>query len=287
MGPKDLLVHVDASAAALVRLRLGADLASRHGARLIALYAREWTEEQRHERSVAEMGLVSYKQMHRLNRRIEALIDSESAPLRSMLEALGREYGVTTEWRCLAGSASDLVAQHARYADLCIVGHDAAAADGPDHYSFSEKLLFLTGRPVLFIPPVAPRETLGSRIVVAWNSSRAAARAVHDALPLMERAEWTMVITVNPADFIDRRGALPVERMIENLERHGVSTELVRIDGVPKSSIADVIQAKAHEFAADLLVAGAFGHPRLWEKLFGGVTRDLLDRMSLPVLMSC
>ena len=286
MALKDLLVHVDATADALVRLRLAGDLASRHGSRLIALYARERSQEQRHERSVAEMGLVSAKQMERLDRRIETSIDRAAEMVRSALDEVGRQCGVTTEWRCLVGSASVLVPQHARYADLCIVGHDATASDDPDHYSFSEKLLFITGRPVLFIPPVTPLETLGRRIVVAWNSSRAAARAVNDALPLIERAERTTVITVNSADFIGRHGALPAERMLEYLERHCGSTELVQFDGVPKWSIGDVIQARARELGADLMVAGAFGHPRLWEKLLGGVTRDLLDRMSLPILMS-
>ena len=74
--------------------------------------------------------------------------------------------------------------------------------------------------------------------------------------------------------------------MVEHLSRHGASTELVGIEHVPASSIADTLQAKAREVGADLLVAGAFGHPKLWEKLLGGVTRDLLDRMDLPIFMS-
>ena len=117
MALKDLLVHVDATADALVRLRLAGDLASRHGSRLIALYAREWSQEQRHERSVAEMGLVSAKQMERLDRRIEASIDRAAEMVRSTLDEVERQCGVTTEWRCLVGSASVLVPQHARYAD--------------------------------------------------------------------------------------------------------------------------------------------------------------------------
>jgi len=153
-------------------------------------------------------------------------------------------------------------------------------------YTFSEELLFVTGRPVLFIPPVPLGETLGRHIAVAWNSSRPAARAVNDAMPLIERAERTTVLTVNPAVFIDRRGALPLDQMVEHLKQHGASTDLVRLGNVPARSIADALQAKAREVGADLLVAGAFGHARLWEKLLGGVTRELLDRMNLPIFMS-
>lgn len=180
------------------------------------------------------------------------------------------------------GLASVVVPQHARYTDLSILGH---AADSLE-YTFSEQVLFVTGRPVMFIPVFGSFETLGSHIVVAWNSSRAAARAVNGALPLIERAVRTTVLTINPADFIDRHGALPAERRVEHLRRHGASADATRLEKVPVHSIADALQAEARALGGDLLVAGAFGHPKIWEKLLGGVTRDLLARMSLPILMS-
>jgi nucleotide-binding universal stress UspA family protein len=286
MALKDLLVCVDPTDGSLSRMRLAADLASRHGSRLTALHAREWSEAQRHERSVAEMGLVTAKQMDRLNRRVEASIDEAMEPARAALDALGRQYGVTTEWRSVAGPASISVPQHARCADLCITGHHANTDAPPDQYSFSEKLLFVTGRPVLFVPLASTTETLGRRIVVAWNSSRPAARAVNDALPLIERAEQTTVVTVDSADFIGKHGGLPAEQIVEHLRRHGASTDLIQLEKVLGWAIADELQNSALELGADLLVAWAFGQPRLWEKILGGVTRDLLDRMSLPIFMS-
>jgi nucleotide-binding universal stress UspA family protein len=176
--------------------------------------------------------------------------------------------------------------QHARYADLCIVGHRPAADNAPSDYSLSEKLLFVTGRPVLFIPAAERFSSLGRQIAVAWNSSRAAARSLNDSTPLLERAERTTVITVNAADFIDRNHALPAEQIIQHLKRHGVSAELLQLENVAARSIAEELQAAARKLGADLMVAGAFGQPRLWERLLGGVTRDLLDRMALPILMS-
>jgi nucleotide-binding universal stress UspA family protein len=139
---------------------------------------------------------------------------------------------------------------------------------------------------VLFLPAQGSFETLGRHIVVAWNSSRAAARALNDAMPLIERAEQTTMLMINPAGFIDRHGGLPGEQMVEHLNSHGASADMVRIENVPAGSIAHALQAEARALHADLLVAGAFGHPTLWEKLLGGVTRDLLDRMTLPLLMS-
>jgi nucleotide-binding universal stress UspA family protein len=286
MGLKDLLVYVDHTEGALVRFRLAADLASRHGSRLTALYARQWSEAQIEERRTAELGLVSPDDVDRLHRRIEASIDGAVERLRSALNTLGREHGVKAEWRCVDGPASIVVPEHARYADLCILSRDAAADGNSVDYSFSEKMLFVTGRPALFVPSVGSFETLGRHVAVAWNSSRAAARAVNDALPLIELTERTTVIAINPEAYTERPGALPAGQMVEHLRRHGAATDLVQLENVPVRSIPDALQAKAHELGADLIVAGAFGHPKLWEKLLGGVSRDLLDRMSLPVLMS-
>jgi nucleotide-binding universal stress UspA family protein len=199
---------------------------------------------------------------------------------------LGRQFGMETEWRCIAGAAADLLPQHGRYADLCIVGHHPSAVNAPSDYSLSEKLLFVTRLPVLFVPPGEHLATLGRQIVVAWNSGRAAARAVHDAMPLFERAERTTVITINAADIADRNGALPTEQLVQHLGRHSVKCDLAQLEGVAASAIADELQASAKKFDADLLVAGAFGHPKSWERLFVGITRDLLDRMTLPTLMS-
>ena len=88
------------------------------------------------------------------------------------------------------------------------------------------------------------------------------------------------------SEFAERYGALPPENMVEHLRRHGAAVKGVWLDKVASESIADIVHAEAHKVGADLIVAGAFGHPRLWEKLMGGVTRDLLARMSLPLLMS-
>jgi len=290
MALKDLLVYVNQTEDAHLRLRLAANLAARHGSRLTALFVWEWSPLQEEERGKAELGLVTAAELDRLVRHTDASIDSAAERLRSTLDTLGRERALSTEWQSVRGPAALVVPQRARYADLCILGRDGPDDDSSNDYSFSEEMLFVTGRPVLFIPPVFEGfqlgETLGRHIAVAWNSSRPAARAVNDAMPLIERSERTTVLTVNPTAFTGCRHALPAEEMVEHLRRHGALTELVRIEQVPANLIGDTLQAKAREIGADLLVAGAFGHPKLWEKLLGGVTRDLLDRMNLPFFMS-
>jgi nucleotide-binding universal stress UspA family protein len=91
---------------------------------------------------------------------------------------------------------------------------------------------------------------------------------------------------INPSGLIDTHEGPPGEQMVEHLKRHGAVVDAIRIENVARGAIADRLQAEAHALGADLIVAGAFGHPRLWEKMLGGVTHDLIARMSLPIFMS-
>jgi nucleotide-binding universal stress UspA family protein len=286
MALRDLLVYVDQTEQSVLRLRLAVDLAARHDSRLTALYVREWNRAQLDRHKSAELGLVSAQGVRDLEHAIRSSIETAADRLRATLEALARERRVEAELRCLDGVASTIVPQHARYADLCILGRDEPLGPASIEYTFSEHLLFVSGRPVLFVPAVESLATLGRHIVLAWNSSRPAARSLGDALPLIEQAEHTTVLMINPSGFIERHGAPPGEEMVEHLRRHGASVAAIRIEDVPHQSIADRLQAEARALGADLIVAGAFGHPRLWEKMLGGVTHDLLARMSLPIFMS-
>jgi nucleotide-binding universal stress UspA family protein len=286
MALKDLLVYVDQSEHAFERLRLAADLARRHSARLTALFVTELNPVQRHQQGIAELGQGSSGAITQTNQQIRLEIDEAIDRLQSALEEIGRAYEIQIEWRCLDGVGSIIVPQHARFADLCILSQDVSAAATATGYTFSEELLFVAGRPVIFVPAIGSFKTLGQHILVAWNSSRAATRAVNDALPLIERALRVTVLAINPSDFAERYSALPPEKMVEHLSRHGAAVKGVTLSDISSDVIADAVLAEAHKVGADLIVAGAFGHPRLWEKLMGGVTRDLLARMSLPVLMS-
>ena len=286
MALKDILVYLDQSEHAIERLHLAADLARRHQSRLTALFVRELSPVQRHQQSISELGQGSAQAISQTNRQIRHSIDESTERLQSALQQIRRQYELEVEWRCLDGVGSIIVPQHARFADLCVLSQDVSGVSTATGYTFSEELLFVAGRPVIFVPARGSFKTLGQHILVAWNSSRAATRAVNDALPLIERAEQVTVLAVNPAQFAKRYGALPPEKMVEHLRRHGAQVTGVWLDDISAESISDAVQAEALKLGADLMVAGAFGHPRLWEKLMGGVTRDLLARMQLPILMS-
>ena len=264
-----MLVYVDQTENSLVRLRLAADLAIRHDSRLTALYVSEWNRAQLDARKAAELGLVSAAGLQDLDQHIGASIDSVAERLRSMLDELTRGRVLQAELRSIDGVAAVVVPQYARYADLCILGRDEPEGPASVNYTFSEHL-----------------EKLGRHIAVARNSSRPAARSVNDALPLIERAERTTVLMVNPSGFIDAREGPSGEQMVEHLRVHGATVDAIRIENVAHGAIADRLQAEAHALGADMIVAGAFGHPRLLEKMLGGVTQDLIARMSMPIFMS-
>ena len=286
MALRDFIVYVDQSEDALERLRLAADLAVRHDSYLTALYAREWSQAQLDRRKAAELGLVSAHGLSTLDNDIEAAIAAAAERIRAFLDERARADGLRGELLGVDGPAATVVPQYARYADLCILGRDVPDGPASVNYTFSEQLLFVTGRPVLCVPGQRRFRSLGQHIALAWNSSRPAARSLSDALPLIERAEKTTVIMINPSGFIDAHEGPPAEQMIDHLRRHGATVEAVRIEDVPHGEIAARLQREAQVQGADLIVAGAFGHPRLWEKILGGVTHGLLANMDLPVFMS-
>lgn len=286
MALKDLLVHMDQTPAALTRLRIGAELSRRHGSRLCALYIRAADPARLHEQSTREFGLVSAADLDQEDRLTASAADSERDLLQQQIATLSREFGVQIELRALAGNAALLLPQHARFADLCLLGQDALGNATTAGHSYSQAVLLNAGRPVVFVPAQGSFGTLGLHILVAWNSSRASTRSLNDAMPLIEQASSVTVLAVNPGQYVARYQTPPPEQIVAHLRRHCASVDYRCLEQVEDRHIAAAIQTEAHRSGADIIVAGAFGHPRLWEKLTGGVTRDLLAETTLPLLMS-
>ena len=286
MALKDLLVYVDQTENSLVRLRLAVDLAIRNDSRLTAIFVKEWNRDQLDLRKAAELGLVSAEGLNSLDRRIETSIEAAAERLRSTLETLTREHGVVAELRCVDGVAS-VVRSPARA--LCRSLHPGPGpAGGPCfrqlHLRRAPAVRDRTAgvvRPSSRITRDAwPPYCRGLELEPARGAIGQRRRAADRARRADNGPHDQSIGLLRPHD------GLPGEHIVEHLRRHGASADAVRIDDVPPDSIADRLQAEAHALGADLIVAGAFGHPRLWEKLLGGVTYDLLARMSLPIFMS-
>ena len=177
-------------------------------------------------------------------------------------------------------------ALHARYSDLAILGQldpDRAQpeATGPR----PEQVVLASGRPVLVVPYAGHFDKLGRRVVIGWNATREAARAVGDAMPLLAAAEVVTVLTIDAREAPRGHGELPGADISRHLARHGVKAQ-VEQTVLADLSVGDVLLSRAADLGADLLVMGAYGHSRFRELLLGGATRTLLQSMTIPVVMS-
>jgi nucleotide-binding universal stress UspA family protein len=286
MALKDLLVYLEPAERSYAHLELAFDLARRNASCLTALFVRDWSPEQLAHRRTAELAGRPLAEMAAITQDAQSSLAQSTLEAHATFQRLASRYGLASHWRVVDGDAHSLLTQQARYADLCILPAQSRAESGSSAYRLCEQTLFSAGRPVLLVPQILHAGTLGAHPAVAWNSSRSAARALNDALPLLERSEKATVIAVNPQEVLTANDARPLAELLEHLQRHGVSAQLLELSDVPAAAIARVLQEKAHAVGADLLVAGAHGHTWLREVLLGSVTRDLLADLTLPVMMS-
>lgn len=277
MPYKTLLVHVDNGARAPVRIGVACRLARRFEAHLIGLHALTVVKLPGYARVAVEGGaqLSEY----------QAKLAAESArAARQVFERGVSAAGLaTSEWRESRDDAADVVPLHARYADLVVVGQPYDPDAGGVEPDFPERLLLSAGRPIVFVPYAGDFTDVGKRALVAWNASREAARAVTDAIPLLREAQSVQVIAFNPDAAV--HGEVPGADIGLYLARHGIKVN------VSQQTAADVdvgnqLLSRAADLEADLIVMGGYGHSRLKELILGGVTRTLLQSMTVPVLMS-
>jgi nucleotide-binding universal stress UspA family protein len=178
----------------------------------------------------------------------------------------------------VTGREEDLVAQQARLADLTVVPHPEAGED----VSSSDALhavLFDSGRPVLIAPQVAPA-TIGTRICIGWNGTAESAAAVLAAIPWMQRAEAVRILA---SDEYQRRG--PAARdLVDYLELHGIHPDTATFRAIDREVGAGLLAA-AREFGTDMISMGAYSHSRLRQLILGGVTRHVLEKSAVPVMM--
>jgi nucleotide-binding universal stress UspA family protein len=199
-------------------------------------------------------------------------------------EVCDRE-GLASEHRLIEaslGGAAGLFGRIARHFDLAVVGQMAPDRFAPDAL-FIESALFESGRPTLVVPYIQQQGLKLDRVLACWDGSHYAARAVADALPFLRRAKAIEIVIVAGRD--GPPDEVPGADLAQHLARHGLAVEVKRIVATD-IGVADAILSHAADSAADFIVMGGYGHSRLREFVLGGVTRDILDEMTIPVLMS-
>ena len=275
---KDIAVFLDDSSKGETIGRHAAALARRHKSHLVGVYSLSHSAVQ-----PAESFARGAEAIRSVSARRHAADEAQAVIAAQNFAALSKEFGISSEFRIVWRDEADDGALRALHCDLIIAAHPQPG-ELPQSWS-AEGLLLATGTPVLLIPESWSGDTIGETVLIGWNRSREARRAVNDAMPFITAAKKIVIVTVDSDRDASHFGSSPGIHLVEHLARHDAHAviEEVSSDGL---SIAGAILAQAIHQAADLLVIGAYSHPRTKEILFGGVTRSLIADTHLPMLIS-
>jgi nucleotide-binding universal stress UspA family protein len=271
MGLRHLLVHVDAEDRSAERVDLAVALARRFGARLTGLFS-----------EVSTLGTSI------VGRRSPEHLRAALAAARSTFESRTRGPDLDSEWWQLEpaeyAEVVGLTATCCRYVDLAIFGQHDPERGRRVPEELVEHVLAESGRPVLVVPAAGHYADLGKRVLVAWNASRAAARALHDALPLMRGAEAVTVLALQqPSDRVSSAPMPPLD-IVRHLAAHGIAAQYERVVK-DDFNLVDTLLNRSFELHADLLVMGHAQQARPFGARSAS-SHDILRSMITPVLMS-
>lgn len=277
MSYKSVLVHVDHSRHAPARTRIAAQIAMAEGAHLIGA-AMSGVSRYLYQDGVVLSESVIAAQLRMMRERAEKSLDD--------FDAIARGQGALSfERRLVMDEPEGGLALQARYADLVVVSQPDL--DEPDSTILSglpEYVMLNSVRPVLVIPYAGEFTRVGDRVLVAWDGSMEATRAVTAAIPLLRHASNVTVAVFNPTMQPEAHGQEAGADIALYLARHGI-----KIDVLQRQTSLDAgnaLLSLADDQRADLLVMGGYGHSRFREVLLGGVTLTVLQSMTLPVLMA-
>lgn len=271
-----ILVHLDATPHAAVRVHAAAALARALGAQAFGLYA---------VRPVYAQYPYSLSLSAEAAGLLQQVEEDRLARARAAFDAAAAGAATPLEWATAEGDAVRSVVRAALCHDLLVLGQqdvdDELRADVPP--DFVPATIIGSGRPALVLPLVQRIDApIGRTVLVAWKPSREAARALDAAMPLLRRARQVHVAMWSEA------GASPQDDRAEleaHLRRHGVDAE-IRHEGGPTEDVGELLLSLGCDLDADLLVMGCYGHGRLREWVLGGASRTVLRAMTLPVLMA-
>lgn len=275
MAYRTLLVHVDDRTSSQNRLAYAVALARREAAELVGLYVVPGTDVA--PSTAAMLGSDA------VVRRLERFSEMQHAAEQRFRAAVAAA-GVDAQWRAPAGPSIETAIAHARTTDLVVVGQRDPSEPGFGDALVSGVLLS-AGRPVLVVPSTGAPASVASRVLIAWNGGREAARAVADALPLLARAERVCAVGVDESreSSVDER--LSDSRLRQWLARHDIAIDVER-EPVRGMGVGEWLLSRAADLGSDLLVMGGYAHARMRELVLGGVTRTMLGAMTIPVLMA-
>lgn len=272
MSLKDILVFVEDNAQEAGTVAAACALARQHGAHLTGLAV---------DRPPEIPGFASIEIPPSAVEIIKAQRKEGVDRARKTFDDAVKAAGIADRsgWSVSNGRPLESLTLRSRYADLTVVSQSPPEDEGGD--ALIDDFIIACGRPVLVIPYIGAPKTIGRKVLVGWNASREAARAISDAMPLLEAADSIEVFAVEP----NGMGDLPGADIASHLARHGLKVTTAKTAGLD-IDVGDVLLNQAADSGADLIVMGAYGHSRMRELVLGGATRHILKHMTVPVLLS-
>lgn len=276
---KNILLHMDPSERCKERMAVAGRFAAIHDGTLTGLYV------------IPEPFYPMYAEASYFPEDLLDTLETEEKEncktAKQEFEAFTKTQNIRGEWHEEQGHLATVVCKHARYADLTILGQ--GSVEDPKNYPdpfLAEDVVMQSGRPVLIIPNTGHFEMPGKRVLISWNGSREAVRAVNDAMPILQAADKVTVLVVNPEKPASGdHGDIPSADIAHYLARHGVKAEAASTK-TDQSDVGEIILARAFDVDADLIVAGAYGHSRTKEWILGGVTKTLIHETTVPAFLS-
>jgi nucleotide-binding universal stress UspA family protein len=281
MAVRDILIVIDNPANVGQLLAPAAALAGGSGARLTGLYSGGYPVESAYGDASGWMQLV---EAYLEAQRTEAA--AAEAAFRGGLAAKQ----LAGDWIYRESDPTDNAIALAALYDLVVLGQPDPEAESAGARGLRPEAIVLgAGRPVLMVPYAGSFAEIGRRVLVAWNGTREAARALHDAMFVLERADSVTVIEVEPSSKSTGEpadtGRLSAGDVAAALGRRGIAAR-AETETAGDIGVDDLLLSRAADLAADLLVMGAYGHSRLREFVLGGVSRGIFRHMTLPVLLA-
>ncbi len=278
MAYKNILVHLSENRASENAVEAALSLAQNHGSRVVGLFAG------------LPYDMPQYVSAQLPSEVVDAYRQNTQEQANKLIKVFEKRCSdVDVKCDARIGDWNDLIERvictHARYADLVIIGQPDPEIDGGYTRDAADYIVLNAGAPVLLVPTRTATHGFGGSVLVAWDGSANAARAIRDAMPMLEKAEKVKVLAVDPKPGKHGLGDLPGADIAHHLALHGVVAEA---EHMPSAGVdvGDVLLNEAANMGADLIVSGGYGHSRLGELFLGGVTDTLMKEMTVPVLMS-
>jgi len=278
MGYRFFFVQVDDNDQSDRRIKVAARLARLHDAELQGVYVTPAREMTPFTSAILPDSVVA--------QRLRDTGEAQARAEQRFRAGAAAEQLAAVAWSAPAGPALDAAVAHARRADIVVAGQPLPEGE---HAGFASELLYgmlmQAGRPLLVVPHSGDYPVVGQHVLIAWKETRESARAVSDALPLLKRAEKVVVMPVSSPGDSYSGDAQSVAGIAAWLARHGIAAK-VRAEVADDIDVGNLLLSRASDLATDLLVMGAYSRGRLAERVAGGVTRVILESMTVPVLMS-